>query len=81
MGWGENTETQGGLITYQQSQDASFNILSSRLNVYDDGSRLSVSTTDHQTGTTSKRVYVTADYDYFPFVYEDGAAHFIEDIF
>lgn len=81
VGWGENTEAQGGLITYQQSQDASFNILSSRLNVYDDGSRLSVSTTDHQTGVTSKRIYVTSDYDYFPFVYEDGAAHFIEDVF
>lgn len=81
VGWGEDTASLGGLITYQQSQDATNNILSSRLNVYDDGARLSVTTTDHLTGTTSKRVYVTPDYDYFPFVYEDGAAHFIEDVF
>lgn len=81
VGWGEDTASQGGLLTYQQSQDASNNILQSRLNVYDDGARLSVATTDHKTGITSSRVYVTPDYDYFPFVYEDGAAHFIEDIF
>lgn len=81
VGWGEQTESFGGLITLQQSQDDNYNIVESKMNIYDDGSRLSVSTTDYQTGVTSQRVSVIPDYDYFPFVYEDGAAHFIEDVF
>jgi len=80
IGWGENTETYGGIITLQQSQDAQNNILSSRMNIYDDGSAISIQATDHLTGRTSQRVRVTADYDFFPFVYEDAAAHFIEDV-
>ena len=64
----------------QQSQDAQNNILSSRMNIYDDGSAISIQATDHLTGRTSQRVRVTADYDFFPFVYEDAAAHFIEDV-
>ena len=50
------------------------------MNIYDDGSAISIQATDHLTGRTSQRVRVTADYDFFPFVYEDAAAHFIEDV-
>lgn len=84
VGWGEDTSAAGGLITLQQretDQDGQVVIQTTNINVYDDGTSLSVGIVDSPaTGTASRRVRVSAAYDYLPFVFEDGAAHFIEDV-
>lgn len=84
IGWGENTSSQGGLITMQQQETVSegkTKIVSTNMNIYDNGSKLSVGIIDSSTGKDKKLVNVTSSYDYFPFVFDDGCAHFIEDVF
>ena len=51
------------------------------MNIHDDGTALSAAIIDRQTGIEGKRVQFSAKYDFFPFVFEDGPAHFIEDLF
>lgn len=77
-GWGENTKEYGGLITFDQ--DAEKSDIATRLNIYDDGTRLSVTRTPINTATESPRVMVSDAYDTFPFIFEDGCVHFIEDV-
>jgi hypothetical protein len=75
VGWGENTESQGGLVTLDQQttvNNGQVSIVSTNLNIYDDGTKLTVGVAG-----SSKRVSVTADYDYFPFIFVDGPAHFL----
>lgn len=84
IGWGENTEAMGGVITCQQDtyeNGGATEIVETKLNIYDDGSKLSVGIADRKTGQVSRRVNVTSTYDYFPFVFQDACAHFIEDVF
>lgn len=84
LGWGETT-TQlefGGLETIQVMDDSGDLPVVGKsyvLNVYDDGSALSVQTTDLQTGEKSQAVRVIADYEYLPFIFSDGVVHFIEE--
>jgi uncharacterized surface protein with fasciclin (FAS1) repeats len=83
VGWGEDTASQGGLITLQQDENevnGQVNITSTNMNIYDDGTKLSVGIINRATGTVNKRVNVISDYDYLPFVYDDGSIHFIEDV-
>lgn len=77
-GWGENTKQYGGLITFDQ--DAEQSNISTRINIYDDGNRLSVTRTPMGSTTESARVIVSDTYDTFPFIFEDGCIHFIEDV-
>lgn len=77
-GWGEDTRQYGGLITFDQ--DAEQSDIATRLNIYDDGTRLSVTRTPINTTTESARVTVSDAYDTFPFVFEDGCVHFLEDV-
>ena len=82
LGWGETTN--GGLITLQQEQkfqNGTIQIISTNMNIHDDGTALSAAIIDRQTGIEGKRVQFSAKYDFFPFVFEDGPAHFIEDLF
>ncbi len=86
LGWGENTAKGGGLITYQQ--EISFNpetftteIISTNMNIYDDGNALYATIIDRETGVEGNRVKFSGVYDYLPFVFEDGPAHFIEGVF
>lgn len=85
LGWGENTENEGGLITCQTDETTdeagSISITETRLNIYDDGTKLSVGLVDRATGATTRRVNVSSKYDYLPLIFEDGAAHFITDVF
>ena len=84
LGWGENTEALGGIITCQQdTQENGGNteVIATKMNIYDDGSKLSVGIADRHTGQVTRRVNVTSTYDYFPFVFQDACAHFIEDVF
>lgn len=80
IGWDEDTEANGGVITMKQ-EVVDGDIESTNINIYDDGTKLSVGLVDETTGETTRTVDVTSDYDYFPFVYDDGGAHFIEDIY
>ena len=84
LGWGENTADYGGLPTLQQetvTEGGSIVIISTNMNVYEDGGALYVAIADRNTGIDGKRVKVSGAYDYFPFIFEDGPAHFIEDVF
>ena len=84
LGWGENTADYGGLPTLQQetvTEGSSIVIISTNMNVYEDGGALYVAIADRNTGIDGKRVKVSGAYDYFPFIFEDGPAHFIEDVF
>lgn len=85
LGWGEDVSAQGGLITLQQTErlinDEQTEIVTTNMNIYDDGTRLSVGIINPQTGNVSRRVNVSGAYDYLPFIFEDHVAHFIEDVF
>lgn len=84
IGWGENTAEVGGLPTLQQESNivnGSVVITSTNMNIYDDGTSLYAAIIDRNTGIDGKRVKVSGAYDYFPFIFEDAAAHFIEDVF
>lgn len=84
LGWGENTTVLefGGLQTLQVMDDSGDVPVVGKsyvLNVFDDGSALSVQTTDLQTGDKSPQVKVVSDYDYLPFIFNDGVVHFIDE--
>lgn len=85
LGWGENTEELGGVITCQMetfpNPDGSTEILETKVNIYDEGSKLTVGVADRATGIVNRRVDVSPTYDYFPFIFADGCVHFIEDVF
>lgn len=84
LGWGETT-TQlelGGLETIQVMDDSGEAPVVGKsyvLNIFDDGTALSVQTKDLQTGEQSRTVRVTADYDFLPFIFNDGVVHFLEE--
>lgn len=80
VGWGENTETAGGLQTMQSRQvedpeTGNIDIVYTCINVYDNGTNLSVGLAG-----SSRRVKVSEKYDSFPFAFNDCGAHFIEGI-
>ena len=83
VGWGEDTAAQGGLITLQQRErivdGEVVGVSSTNMNIYDDGTRLSIGIIGNG-GAVSRRVNVTDTYDYFPFIFDDVVAHFIEDV-
>lgn len=84
LGWGEKTEDLGGLITCQTditpNPDGSTEILETKMNIYDEGTKLTIGVADRNTGAVSRRVNVSSAYDYFPFIFADGCFHFIEDV-
>lgn len=84
IGWGENTADYNGLITLQQEQTVSggmTEIITTNMNIYDDGTSLWAAIIDRSTGADGKRIKFSGAYDYLPFVFEDGPAHFVEDVF
>lgn len=80
VGWGENTESDGGIITCQTIEkpldDGSVEITETKMNIYDNGNSLSIRLVGGD-----KTINVSGKYDYLPFVFADGAAHFITDVF
>ena len=83
VGWGEDTSLSGGLVTFQQHEETLNGktiIVSTNLEVRDEGDRLSVGIVDKEDGTASKRVPVSPSYNYFPFIFKDGAAHILDDV-
>lgn len=84
IGWGENTASYGGLVTLQQevtSVGGVTEIVSTNMNIYDDGTSLYAAIIDRSTGVDGARVKISAAYDYLPFIFEDGPAHFLEGAF
>ena len=51
------------------------------MNIYDDGVSLYAAIVDRETGVDGKRIKISDAYDFLPFVFEDGPAHFVEDMF
>jgi hypothetical protein len=85
LGWGETTTglENGGLATLQvmdNSGDAPVVGKSYVLNVFDNGSALSVQTKDLQTGESSQQINVVSTYDYLPFIFNDGVVYFLDDV-
>ena len=85
LGWGETTTglENGGLATLQvmdNSGDAPIVGKSYVLNVFDNGSALSVQTKDLQTGESSQQINVVSTYDYLPFIFNDGVVYFLDDV-
>ena len=84
LGWGETTADQGGLITLQQEDkvvDGMYQTVTTNMNIYDDGVSLYAAIVDRETGVDGKRIKISDAYDFLPFVFEDGPAHFVEDMF
>ncbi len=88
LGWGEDTESLGGLITLD-AEDKMVNgvmkTVATCINIYDDGTKLSVKVDDRTVSLDSGITYngevdFVGDYDYFPFVFDDGCVQFIDGV-
>ncbi len=84
VGWGETTDNLefGGLETLQVMDDSADVPVVGKsyvLNVYDDGSALSIQTTDLQTQEKSKQVRLSSSYDFLPLIFSDGAVYFLDE--
>ena len=80
VGWGENTEADGGLITLDSENtivDGRPQIKATHVNIYDDGTKLSAEVAEPG---YNGRVDMVGDYDYFPFVFDDGCVQFINGV-
>ncbi|MBQ8058198.1 MAG: hypothetical protein IJ199_00045 [Prevotella sp.] len=79
VGWGEQTTSYGGWITLDQDDENAE--IATRLNVYDNGTRLSVGRKVRD-GREQGTVNVSSlyDSDYFPFTYDDGGIYFLEGV-
>ena len=77
VGWEETTP--GGLITLQGYDVIGDNGIvtpyNTKMNIVDNGSSLSVNIVG-ESGSAN----VIEDYDYFPFIFDDGCVHFIDSV-
>lgn len=82
VGWDE--VTTGGLMTLQSydviSSDGRASTFTTKMNVTDDGSKLSVQSMTNEGVLTGSKVDVISDFHYFPFIFKDGCVHFINGI-
>ena len=85
VGWNETTTIleNGGLQTIQMMDDSGSSPVVSKsyvLNIFDDGTQLSVQTKDMQTGEESQSVNVISDYDCLPFIFNDAVVYFLNAV-
>lgn len=93
MGWGEDTQSAGGLITLNTiyvtpAPGAPETQEIVHLNIFDDGTKLSAEVVEDGFESYSHSGYVkfngkvdfVGDYDYFPFVFDDGCVQFINGV-
>jgi uncharacterized surface protein with fasciclin (FAS1) repeats len=82
VGWNETTT--GGLMTLQAydviSPDGKVTTITTKMNVTDDGSKLSVQSMTNEGVLTGSKVDVISTFHYFPFIFKDGCVHFINGI-
>ena len=79
VGWNENITS--GLPTLQTYVNGGKVMSKSKMLVTDANSKISVRVVDNSGTPTSDWVDVIPDYNYFPFVFDDGCIHFIKDVF
>ena len=84
LGWCERTDNleYGGLETLQvmdDSGDVPVVAKSYVLNVFDDGTALSVQTIDLQTREKSQQVKLSSAYDFLPLIFSDGVVYFLDE--
>lgn len=73
-------EAEGGLITlnsWVEIQDGVMVTEAIHLNVYDKGTTMTVKVAEDG---YNGEVEILGDYDYFPFVFDDGCVHFINGV-
>lgn len=84
VGWGEQTQEVGGLITMQSLEvfddEGKSTITTTNLNIFDDGSKLSVQVIAPEGAAARPVVDVVPDYYYLPFIYDDGCVHIIDGV-
>jgi len=82
VGWNETTT--GGLMTLQAydvySPDGKVTTITTKMNVTDDGSKLSVQSMTHEGVLSGSKVDVINTFHFFPFIFKDGCVHFINGI-
>lgn len=82
VGWNESNE--GGLMTLQAYDvtDVSGRVttFTTNMKVTDSGSKLTVQLVDANGVLKGVPVNVVGTYHYFPFIFNDGCVHFIEDV-
>jgi len=82
VGWNETTP--GGLMTLQAydvySPDGKVTTITTKMNVTDDGSKLSVQSMTNEGVLKGSKVDVINTFHYFPFIFKDGCVHFINGI-
>lgn len=82
VGWNETTTK--GLMTLQSydviSDDGKATTYTTRINVTDNGSKLSVQLMNNDGTLAGDKVDVLGDYHFFPFIFNDGCIHFIKGI-
>lgn len=79
IGWNENITS--GLPTLQTYISGGKVMSKSKMLVTDANSKISIRVVDNTGTPTSAWVDVIPDYNYFPFVFDDGCVHFIKDVF
>lgn len=84
VGWGETTnDGEGGMETLDSDTKevgGDMVIVATRLNIYDNGSRLTVTRHQYESGSESAAVGISTKYDSFPFTFSDACVHFLDDV-
>lgn len=83
-GWGEDTQAAGGLVTLQQERTTiagQLSIVSTNMNIYDSGNAMHAAIISRDTGIEGRRIPFSDIYGLLPFIFKDGAVHFVEDVF
>lgn len=82
VGWNETTT--GGLMTlqaYDQTDESGkVTTFTTRVNVTDTGSKISVQLMDENGLLKGNLVDVVGTFHYFPFIFNDGCVHFLEEV-
>jgi len=82
VGWEETTTD--GLMTLQsydvEDDNGKVTAITTKMNITDNGSKLSVQIMDNEGNLTGDKVDVIDDYHYFPFIFDDGCVHFIKGV-
>lgn len=82
IGWEETTTN--GLPTlqtyYVNLGDGKVEARTTKMNVTDSGNKLSIQVLDYSGAPIGNWIDVINDYHYFPFVFDDGCVHFIQEV-
>ena len=83
LGWGETTTADGGLSTLDNKTmeiAGEMSIVDTKLNIYDNGSKLSVARRHYESSAETAAVNVSGKYDFLPFTFADACVHFLDGV-